>query len=280
MTVISQIHLLAFYLSHGLSDAFVDRSSVTSYYLRLLSLYPQRSILLLHVTMASRVKKLFRRKKDDSLTEQESPPRDLPRRAQRSTGGTNNSSLRHSLYEDTAPGMYPQTGDYPLRGADGSQYDLPRGKNHGRQNASTSDLTYSQPTAKSRESHERPSTSRQPRDPSLSREFAGLNFDEGQRRCFSAYANLFGANSRDTIDLQDSSRVANKPLRHLLPGNLPPGQYVEDVADRNAGNIRHSGRQVIESQSYFQALIKIRWRQREFSICCCTAKETCSLFVG
>ena len=255
------------------------------YYLRLLSLYPQRSILLLHVTMASRVKKLFRRKKDDSLTEQESPPRDSPRRAQRSTGGTNNSSLRHSLYEDTAPGMYPQTGDYPLRGTDESHYDLPRGQNYGRQNASTSDLTYSQPMAKSRKSHERPSTSRQPRDPSLSREFARLNFNEGQRRYFSAYADIFDANSRDFIDIQGSSRIADKPLSILPPGNLPPGnlpqgQYVEDIADRNTSNIRHSGRQVIEPQPCFQTLIKIRWLQRELSIYCCTAKETCSLFVG
>ena len=133
--------------------------------------------------MASRVKKLFRRKKDDSPAEQETSPNNSPRYFQRSTGPTNSSSVRHSLYENAASGMYPETGDYPLRGDSGSQYDLPRGNGVGRQNASANDLTYSQSSPRNRESRERPSTSRRSRDPSLSRDFAGLNINNGPRKC-------------------------------------------------------------------------------------------------
>lgn len=63
--------------------------------------------------MASRMKKLFHRKKDS----------DAEQPAQRTREPNTNKrdpALRTSLYESTKPGELPQTGDYPVKGNDSS----------------------------------------------------------------------------------------------------------------------------------------------------------------
>ena len=90
--------------------------------------------------MASKVKKLFHRKKDGEVEpEQQSPPQ----RMRRSTGGRDSSAFRHSLYENTTSAGDPQTGDYPLQ-SNGSQSYLPGRRSHGQRPADM-DPTYPPP---------------------------------------------------------------------------------------------------------------------------------------
>ncbi len=63
--------------------------------------------------MASRMKKLFHRKKD-SVAEQPVERTRAPKTDR------SDSALRTSLYESTKPGELPQTGDYPVKGNDSS----------------------------------------------------------------------------------------------------------------------------------------------------------------
>ena len=63
--------------------------------------------------MASRMKKIFNRKKD-SDAEQPSQRTRAPSTDRR------DPALRASLYESTQPGQTPQLGDYPVRGNDSS----------------------------------------------------------------------------------------------------------------------------------------------------------------
>ena len=63
--------------------------------------------------MASRVKKLFNRKKDDESAEQQP-------RARAPTSSHNDPAMRTSLYDSTVPAGLPQTGDYPIKGNDSS----------------------------------------------------------------------------------------------------------------------------------------------------------------
>lgn len=63
--------------------------------------------------MASRMKKLFHRKKD-SNAEQPS------QRTRAPSTDRSDPALRTSLYELTQPGELPQTGDYPVKGNDSS----------------------------------------------------------------------------------------------------------------------------------------------------------------
>ena len=63
--------------------------------------------------MASRMKKMFHRKKDD-VTEE-------PRHRVRDSGTANRDpAIRTSLYESTAAGVLPQTGGHPIKGNDSS----------------------------------------------------------------------------------------------------------------------------------------------------------------
>ena len=61
--------------------------------------------------MATRMKKLFHRRRDS----EESPQRTRARMSDRSDPG-----LPSSRYESTEPGELPQTGDYPIKGNDNS----------------------------------------------------------------------------------------------------------------------------------------------------------------
>lgn len=63
--------------------------------------------------MASRMKKLFHRKKD-SNAEQPAERTRVP------NTDRSDPALRTSLYESTKPGELPQTGDYPVKGNDSS----------------------------------------------------------------------------------------------------------------------------------------------------------------
>lgn len=60
--------------------------------------------------MASRMKRIFSRKKHDSRSP--SPESELAR---------GNPAFRSSLYDTTTAGMEPHTGEYPIRGHDGSE---------------------------------------------------------------------------------------------------------------------------------------------------------------
>ena len=93
--------------------------------------------------MASKVKKLFHRKKDNEL---ESEPQSPPQRMRRSTGGRDSSTFRHSLYENTTSAGDPQTGDYPMQ-SNGSQSYLPGRRSHG-QRPVDMDAAYSPPLPK------------------------------------------------------------------------------------------------------------------------------------
>lgn len=63
--------------------------------------------------MASRMKKLFLRKKDEETEV-------LPQRTRGPPTARSNPAIRTSLYESTAPARLPQTGDYPIKGNDSS----------------------------------------------------------------------------------------------------------------------------------------------------------------
>ena len=63
--------------------------------------------------MASRMKKLLHRKKDNDA---EQPPQRSPA----SNLGRSDPALRTSLYESTEPGDPPQSGMYPVKGNDSS----------------------------------------------------------------------------------------------------------------------------------------------------------------
>ncbi len=63
--------------------------------------------------MASRMKKIFHRKKDEGS---EGPPQRTRAPATAST----DPAIRTSLYESTTAGGLPQTGDYPIKGNDSS----------------------------------------------------------------------------------------------------------------------------------------------------------------
>lgn len=78
--------------------------------------------------MASRVKKLFHRGKED---DGEQPPAPTHTRNPNST--RSDPALRTSLYESTMPGDLPQTGDYPVKGNDSSV-----ALQHGRKSSSRS----------------------------------------------------------------------------------------------------------------------------------------------
>ena len=60
--------------------------------------------------MASRMKRIFSRKKHESRSP--SPESELSR---------GNPAFRSSLYDTTAAGIEPQTGQYPIQGQDGSE---------------------------------------------------------------------------------------------------------------------------------------------------------------
>ena len=62
--------------------------------------------------MASRVKKMFHRKKDDEP--------EYPQQSSRGHGAQADPSVRTSLYESTTAAALPHTGDYPIRGNDSS----------------------------------------------------------------------------------------------------------------------------------------------------------------
>lgn len=64
--------------------------------------------------MASRMKKLFHRKKEDSDAEQPFERTRPPNTDKR------DPALRTSLYDSTKPGELPQTGEYPVKGNDSS----------------------------------------------------------------------------------------------------------------------------------------------------------------
>ena len=66
--------------------------------------------------MASRMKRIFSRKKHESRSP--SPESELAR---------GNPAFRSSLYDTTTAGIEPQTGQYPIRGHDGSEI-LQKGK--------------------------------------------------------------------------------------------------------------------------------------------------------
>lgn len=63
--------------------------------------------------MASRVKKIFHRKRDEQSEEPQQPTR-APATA------TSDPAMRTSLYESTTAGALPQTGDHPIKGNDSS----------------------------------------------------------------------------------------------------------------------------------------------------------------
>ncbi len=63
--------------------------------------------------MASRVKNMFHRKKDEDAEE----PRPRPRAP---VVGNGDPAVRTSLYESTTAAGLPQTGDYPIKGNDSS----------------------------------------------------------------------------------------------------------------------------------------------------------------
>ena len=63
--------------------------------------------------MASRMKKMFHRKKDDDLEEPQP-------RARAPTKAASNPAMRTSLYDSTTAGHMPQSGDYPIKGNDSS----------------------------------------------------------------------------------------------------------------------------------------------------------------
>lgn len=65
--------------------------------------------------MASRMKKLFHRKKDSDA---EQPSQPTPTRAQNTD--RSDPALPASLYQSAKPGEPPQTGDYPVKGNDSS----------------------------------------------------------------------------------------------------------------------------------------------------------------
>ena len=66
-----------------------------------------------HTAMATRMKKMFHRKKNDDAEEPQVRTR-APNNAR------TDPAIRTSLYEDTSPAAPPQTGDIPLRGNDSS----------------------------------------------------------------------------------------------------------------------------------------------------------------
>ncbi len=63
--------------------------------------------------MASRVKKMFHRKKDEDTDEP-------PQRTHAPATASSDPAIRTSLYESTTPAGLPQTGDYPIKGNDSS----------------------------------------------------------------------------------------------------------------------------------------------------------------
>lgn len=63
--------------------------------------------------MASRMKKMFHRKKNESNEE-------LNHHTRTPAAARSDPAMRTSLYESTTEGGLPQTGDYPLRGNDSS----------------------------------------------------------------------------------------------------------------------------------------------------------------
>lgn len=68
---------------------------------------------LLKTSMASRMKKLFHRKKEDSDAKPIERTRPL-------NTDKRDPALRTSLYDSTLPGELPQTGEYPVKGNDSS----------------------------------------------------------------------------------------------------------------------------------------------------------------
>ena len=68
---------------------------------------------LVHTAMASKMKKIFHRNKDEDVEKSHKQPH-APNSTQ------TEPALRTSLYESTAPGATPQTGDYAIRGNDSS----------------------------------------------------------------------------------------------------------------------------------------------------------------
>ena len=95
--------------------------------------------------MASRVRKLFHRKKGDDLDQQHQSP---PQRLRGSSASGSGSNFRHSLYQNTVSGDDPEQGQYPLKG-NRSETVLP-GRRSSLQNhdhrASSEDLaSYSSP---------------------------------------------------------------------------------------------------------------------------------------
>lgn len=65
--------------------------------------------------MASRMKKLFHRKKDSDAEQPSQPTRTRAPNTDRT-----DPALRTSLYQSAKPGDPPQTGDYPVKGNDSS----------------------------------------------------------------------------------------------------------------------------------------------------------------
>lgn len=61
--------------------------------------------------MASRIKKIFHRNKDDG-------PEETAQRTRAPASASSDPAIRTSLYESTAAGGLPQTGDYPIKGND------------------------------------------------------------------------------------------------------------------------------------------------------------------
>ncbi len=82
-----------------------------------------------HTAMASKMKKIFHRNKDEDV-EKSHKKSHAPNSTQAEP------ALRTSLYESTAPGVTPQTGDYAIRGNDSSVVLQPSRKQSVRSNRS------------------------------------------------------------------------------------------------------------------------------------------------
>ena len=132
--------------------------------------------------MASRMKKLFHRKKD-SDTEQPSQRTRDPNTAR------SDPALRTSLYESTKPGERPQTGDYPVKGNDSSvilQQGRKSSVSRSRRNSGTPhnvpyrSTTPNQYEASKRASHMNPPRSHDPYQQNAAMFIGGQ--EEGRRR--------------------------------------------------------------------------------------------------
>ena len=130
-----------------------------------------------NTAMASKIKKIFHRNKDDNGEES-------PKQSHEFNSAQTEPALRTSLYESTAPAATPQTGDYAIRGNENSVVLQPSRKQSVRSSRSRrSSVGYDNVTHRQPTPHRTQPSSSNAAGPgaSLPQAFAGL--DLGDEQC-------------------------------------------------------------------------------------------------